>query len=267
MLALHYYKSGRNYLADQDSTVEQLAIGYYSESKNLKVIFDTIREQLHIERNDKWKKATRKLFKKNEIAEKKAFEMNDVGDELKETDCVGGNKDVKNMKNKLKKTNNQEKTTFGTEKHNKPKSKKSKTKFNNDDNNWDEMKGTEAPTTVDDFFITADGTNYLSNAIVNSTQTNENDSESKPFPSKKFQSHEFVMNGGIGPGQCGKKFERNSGPKRFAGEKRKWINANNDPIEDKVERKIDHNLHPSWVAKQKQKPSIAEFKGTKITFD
>lgn len=264
LLALHYYKSGKNYLADQDSTVEQLAIGYYSESKNLNVVLDALREQLHIERNDKWKKATRKLFKKNETAEVQVSKAKDAGDESMETDSVV-DKDVMKVKNKLKKGKNQEETTFDTEKQKKTKSKNAKTKFNDDKNDLDETNTTEAPETVDDFFITADGSNYLSNAVVNSAQKDD-DTESKPFPAKK-QSHEFVMNGGIGAGSSGRKFERNSGPKRFAGEKRKWNDANNDPVEVKEERKIDPNLHPSWIAKQKQKPTITEFKGTKITFD
>lgn len=262
MLALHYYKSGKNYLADQDSTVEQLAIGYYSESKNLNVVLDAIREQLHIERNDKWKKATRKLFKKNETTEKKSSVAKDPDDKSIETDSVG-DKDVKKMKNKSKNANNQDATTLEAEKQKKPKPKNAKTNFNDD---VDEMKATEAPTTVDDFFITADGSNYLSNAVVISIQKDDNDTESKPFPSKK-QSHEFVMNGGIDSGQSRKKFDRNSGPKRFAGEKRKWNDESNGPVKVKEERKIDPNLHPSWVAKQKQKPTITEFKGTRITFD
>lgn len=263
LLALHYYKCGKNFLADQDSTVEQLAIGYYSESKNLNVILDAIREQLHIDRNDKWKKATRKLFKRNETAEEKVSEARVAGDESMETDSVG-DKDVQKLKNNLKKAKNQEDSTLNTEKRKKPKSKNSKTKFNEDDLN--ETSTTVAPTTVDDFFITADGSNYLSNAVVNSTQKDDNDTEPKSFPPKK-QSHEFVMNGGVGSGPPGKKFERNSGPKKFAGEKRKWNDPSNDPVEVKEERKIDPNLHPSWIAKQKQKPTIAAFKGTKITFD
>lgn len=252
-------------MADQDSTVEQLAIGYYSESKNLNVVLDAIREQLHIDRNDKWKRATRKLFKKNEMAVRNESETMDTCDESADTGSVS-NKDVKKMKNKLKNENNQEETTLAAEKQKKPKSRNAKTKFNADENDVDEMKATEAPTTVDNFFITADGSNYLSNAVVNSAQTDDNDTDSKPFPPKK-QSHEFVMNGGIGSGQFRRKFERNSGPKKFASEKSKWNDESNGPVEVKAKRKIDPNLHPSWIAKQKQKPTITEFKGTKITFD
>lgn len=252
-------------MADQDSTVEQLAIGYYSESKNLKVVLDAIREQLHIERNDRWKKATRKLFKKNETVEKKS-EGKDAGDESMETDSVG-DKDVKKMKSKSNKANNQEATTLESKKPKKPKTMKVIMKLNNDKDDVDKMKTTEAPTTVDDFFITANGSNYLSNAVVNSVQKDDKNTESKPFPPKK-QSHEFVMNGGIGPGQSGKRFQRNAGLKRFAAEKRNWNDTINDvPVEVKEERKINLDLHPSWVAKQKQKPTIADFRGTKITFD
>lgn len=246
-------------MADPASTIEQLAVGYYCESKNLNVVLDALRAKLYLDsfKNDKWKRATRKLFKKNENDETKGSKANDAGDATVEMDTVGET-EVKKSKNKSKKATNQD-----TEAHEKTKSKSAKTKSNTDGDDVDEM--TEAPTIVDDFFITADGSNYLSNAVVNSTQKDDSDAET-PFPPKK-QSHEFVMNGRTGSGQPGKKFEKSTGPKRFAGEKRQWNDESNDPAGVKEERKIDPNLHPSWVAKQKQKPTIAEFKGTKITFD
>lgn len=246
-MALHYYKSGKNYLADPASTVKQLSVGYYCKSKNLIAVLDKIRTKFNLGDNDKWKKETKKLFKKREKKEPTAGE-NENG-ALVETENNKGN-DVKSNSKSQKKTQSGESVP-------KPKKQKNaKTKFDEGD---DEVNPTEAPTTVDDFFITSDGTNYMSNAVVATIQKDDDDSESAQQPKKRPSDFGKNVKSRI---DGGKKFDK--GP---AGEKRKWNEESNEQTDVKQERTIDPNLHPSWIAKQKQKPTITEFKGSKITFD
>ncbi|KAM7362814.1 rlb1 [Cochliomyia hominivorax] len=148
---------------------------------------------------------------------------------------------------------------------------------------------------VDPFFITDTGENYLSTAVSNVYQNDDNEnSEDKMdlhmiklnnadknpvvFRERRHQnknSKEFTQN-------------RNKFNKEDGKQNNKWNNKQNN-IRDKVtpskrndkkqrpskeqdfkhKRSInnkDEKLHPSWAAKQKLKPVIKGFQGKKITF-
>ncbi|XP_070073198.1 serum response factor-binding protein 1 [Drosophila takahashii] len=93
---------------------------------------------------------------------------------------------------------------------------------------------------VDPFFITESGQPYLSTAVVLSGDNDsEAEEEQKPPPVKKFR-HE----------------ERRTNTYRERPERQQEFKAKK-PTDDR---------HPSWLAKQQQKPIIGDFKGKKITF-
>ncbi|KAH8354136.1 hypothetical protein KR084_001248, partial [Drosophila pseudotakahashii] len=93
---------------------------------------------------------------------------------------------------------------------------------------------------VDPFFITESGQPYLSTAVVLSGDNDsEAEEEQRPPPVKKFR-HE----------------ERRTNTYRERPERQQEFKAKK-PTDDR---------HPSWLAKQQQKPIIGDFKGKKITF-
>ncbi|XP_016950066.1 triadin [Drosophila biarmipes] len=93
---------------------------------------------------------------------------------------------------------------------------------------------------VDPFFITESGQPYLSTAVVLSGDNDsESEEEQRPPPAKKFRNEDRRTN------------TYRERPERQAEFKAK------KPTDDR---------HPSWLAKQQQKPIIGGFKGKKITF-
>lgn len=262
-MALHSYKSGQNHLANPESTIEQLAVAYFCESKNLNTIFDSIRTKLNLDANNKWKRATRKLFKKKETKEIIKKER------TAEDDSTFNETNVKNPKQKVKKNKSKkESNDMDQSQESGRKNKKAKRDESLVDEEDNELNSAE-PSTVDEFFFTADGTNYLSNAVVNENQKDDDGDDDTEKPRKQF--HDFGQKAGASKGLNRNdgtgRFDPNKSGKRFVGEKRKWTEETNDEPAAKEEKKIDPNLHPSWIAKQKQKPTIVAFKGSKITFD
>ncbi|XP_044314637.1 DNA ligase 1 [Drosophila rhopaloa] len=93
---------------------------------------------------------------------------------------------------------------------------------------------------VDPFFITESGQPYMSTAVVLSGDNDsEAEEEQRPPPVKRFRNEERRTNTG---------WERPERQQEFKAKK---------PTDDR---------HPSWLAKQLQKPIISDFKGKKITF-
>ncbi|XP_034132740.1 serum response factor-binding protein 1 isoform X2 [Drosophila guanche] len=89
---------------------------------------------------------------------------------------------------------------------------------------------------IDPFFITESGQPYLSSAVVHSEDNESENEEPIPHPAKRT---------------------RNENRPSYSREKRRPEINNKKPTED---------LHPSWIAKQQQKPVIGHFKGKKIKF-
>lgn len=113
VLALIYYKSGKSYLADQNSTVEQLAVGYFTEHKGLTDVLDTIRNKLNLTETTDWKKSAKKLFRKKDKTEKpeKPTKSKKKKGAFIESDNTGANAErLKNKKEKQQSVNKTKKT-------------------------------------------------------------------------------------------------------------------------------------------------------------
>lgn len=104
--------------------------------------------------------------------------------------------------------------------------------------------------TVDSFFITESGSNYMSSVVLDQNQNDEDINTDLPFHKKVIKKN-IVHTPGINRRQ-----------------RRQGITVPTfvpQPIET-PKKKLNEDVHPSWLAKQKQR-SIQEFQGKKITFD
>lgn len=275
VLALINRKSGKNYLADQNSTIEQLAVAYFSEYKAVKGILDAIENKLNLSDSWDWKKTSKKLFRKKDETAKTEKVQKKAGFTETDNTSVKGKKAKKVAETDGKAKKSSELSVKEIKKQKKSKktiveedaaSVESDESIESEDESDTEStsaKQDAAPsTTVDEFFITADGSNYLSTAVSNTKQDDESDDESHPNRGKEFikKPHEasFFHKSDKKPVK--------PATNRIDNKKRKWT-ENEEEVQTVKESKLDPELHPSWQAKQKQKPIITEFKGKKITFD
>lgn len=283
LLALRYYKSGKNYLANSDSTVDQLAVGYFCEHKSINGILDAIRKKLKLDESWNWRKSVKKLFKKKD----KTLNADKVKEKKEKTSFTEtDNTDSKTTaKNKNKKVQQKLEANGNSEKPEKSQKKQKQQAAQEDvesdkseefddssesdediDVKLDEKNSvSEPPTIVDDFFITADGSNYLSNAVVNRNQAEDSEGDDnqhfyrgKDFERKPREASFFHKSD---------KKPVKPAVNRFEATKRKWSDESEEQVHMPKEKKVDSELHPSWQAKQKLKPIITEFKGKKIIFD
>lgn len=262
LLALIYYKFGKNYLADSQSTIDQLAVGYFSQYKGLNSMFDVIRNKLNLDNAPDWRKLAKKLFKKKDKTIKKE-RTDKKKNAIEESDNANPNESKLDSSNgKLKKSSKSAKN----EQKKKIESAAAAPPLDSDEAsessaNEDEADNLPPPTTVDDFFITADGSNYLSTAVANQQEdeNSDDDSKGKGFVKKSNESSFFQKNN--------KKPVKLATARSEGATKLKWSENNVEEVDTGKQSKVDPNLHPSWQAKQKLKPIIAEFKGKKITFD
>lgn len=247
LLSLLYHTSGKkNYLADPNSTVEQLAVGYFCQYKSVTATLDSIEHQLNLNGKNDWQYQVKKLFKtksnitlKGEQPSRKKIQKDSSFVESDNLDHAENDDSIKVIESK---DIDGSKTTKRNAVKNKRKSK--------------ENTETNTPSTVDEFFITTEGTSYMSTAVNTQNDNSNNVSEHKSKKAKKPKHSKAVG-----------KFEREDTPKKNSG-KQKWNNEKDESIEEeKSIKEIDSSLHPSWIAKQKQKPTITEFKGSRITFD
>lgn len=268
VLALIYYKSGKNYLADQNSTVDQLTVGYFTEHKGMSAILDAIRNKLNLNASSVWKKPAKKLFRKKDKTSEPEKLAKSEKKKTPFTETDNPETSARSKKKKDKQNNSNEKVVKNAKNAIKQQAKHSESEESGDSPNeseeetdLNEEKVNEPPTTIDDFFITADGSNYLSTAVANKEQDNVSDDDSHPRKvfEKKPKEASFFHKSDKRPVRLGSN--------RFEGTKRRWPNETVEPVHAVKETKIDPELHPSWLAKQKLKPTITAFKGTKITFD
>lgn len=161
-----------------------------------------------------------------------------------------------------------------------------------------------ATTTVDPFFITNDGSNYVSTAVIDRTQADGPDDTLN----RRSRRANRLSNNSAGPkahakvgqfnksapilktfGGSSRNTMRKDEPENvdadvhpswsakrkqksipaFQGKKMKFDGekSTTDTTKPANSGEVSSKLHPSWVAKQKLKPVITEFKGSKITFD
>lgn len=272
-MALINYKSGKNYLAIQSSTVEQLAVAYFTEHKTVGPILDAIRNKLNLDDSSNWKKLAKKLFRKNDKTsategEKETTETEESSDGkgLKKKAKANAKTNEKSIKSKTpssKETKKQKKSNKSIEQKDTTPSESDESEEESDKETENENNDTAPATTVDDFFITADGSNYLATAVANTKQEEDLDDDHHPNRGKEFAKK---------PKEASFFHKSDKKPvklavNRFENKKRKWSDNEEEEVHTVKESKVDPELHPSWQAKQKQKPIITEFKGKKITFD
>lgn len=282
LLALLYYKSGKNHLADSSSTVEQLAVGYYCEHKNVNGILDAIRKKLKLDEKTNWRRSVRKLFKKKDktLNAEKAKKKKTPFIETDETDTTATTKNKNKKSQKKAEANGRPTKSTDAQKKQKAAAGQNTTepdKSEESDGSSESEEGVdirssekdsvmEPPTTVDDFFITADGSNYMSTAVANRNQEKDSDDDNnhhlyhgKDFERKPKEASFFH--------KSDKRPVKLAVNRKFEGTKRKWLDETEEQVERAIQKNVDPELHPSWQAKQKLKPTITEFKGKKITFD
>lgn len=276
-LALANYKSPKNALANVESTPEQLAVGYFANLDFVQKALGSIYQTMNLDGcTTFWKKQIRKLFMKKdevkksgdtkkksknsktkgEVGTKKEQNKSETNDqESSDGDTVSDegsdhsdgehdelNEDCDELEKSTQSTK-AKKPALGKIKAESPKPAKSK------------KTKKQAESTVDDFFITAEGTSYLSTAVVKEEPKDKKgtgEAHAKPQQAK-----------------WNKSFDKAPHQTNHAGARHEPRQPFKRPFEEVTEPKkeIDPNLHPSWLAKQKQKPIIAGFQGKKITFD
>ncbi|XP_055850135.1 uncharacterized protein LOC129914775 [Episyrphus balteatus] len=149
---------------------------------------------------------------------------------------------------------------------NKPEKVDKKPKFVVPSNEHDSDKESihEKPiTTVDPFFFTESGDNYVSTVVIDRVQ---------PEPIQDGLIRRERRDNTIRPNKRNNIFRRQSFPNADGFEDRRQSvqSGRIDKRQVKLSQNpttTDEKLHPSWAAKQKLKPAITEFKGHKITFD
>ncbi|XP_055326956.1 serum response factor-binding protein 1 [Sitodiplosis mosellana] len=276
LLALMYYKSGKNYLADSSSTVDQLVVGYFCEHKSVNDILDAIRKKLKLDESWNWRRSVRKLFKKKNktLNAEKVKKKKNSFTETDGTDSTATTKGKhKKDQQKAEPNGKPEKAVKPKKKQKEPDAEPSESEESDSSESDDDVdvrpaeknQVSEPPTTVDDFFITADGSNYLSTAIPNQKQEVDSDGETNQ---RLYRSKDFDRK----PKEASFFHKSDKKPVKLAvnrseGTKRKWLDDREEQTGQPMEKKVDPELHPSWQAKQKLKPTITEFKGKKITFD
>lgn len=125
----------------------------------------------------------------------------------------------------------------------------------------------ERPThVVDPFFITESGQPYLSTAVVMSDDNNDTDNEEYQPEQRRRKP--------MTNRQENRRMRSNEMPllTNFKGKLTKFDKDGSAaettlPTLPPVAANSEAGMHPSWIAKQKLKPKIAAFTGTKIKFD
>ncbi|XP_034488165.1 uncharacterized protein LOC117792221 [Drosophila innubila] len=129
----------------------------------------------------------------------------------------------------------------------------------------------ERPThVVDPFFITESGQPYLSTAVVMSDDNNDTDNDEyqpeqkrrKPMTNRQEYRQENSRT----------RITERPILTNFKGKKTKFAEDGSaaettSPFASPAAESSEAGMHPSWIAKQRLKPKIASFAGTKIKFD
>lgn len=261
-------------LSDTCSSAEDICIARLVEFKKMAEIIDGIKMKFGLDMIQvDWREQIKNMgTKKNSDTTKKT-------NKVKIEKAVNSPKKKPNNNNKKEngmKTIEKKQSAETTQSLEKP-NKKQKNKELNEQSN----ETVSVPSlTVDSFFITSDGKNYMSTSaprenadeddidndgtderlnrrarrsgIINQTPNSNN----KPIKLNVIAKPEIDPE--AHPSWAAKR-KQNTIPE-FLGKK---IKFDADDKDDNSKEK----LHPSWAAKQKLKPIITEFKGTKVKFD
>lgn len=123
---------------------------------------------------------------------------------------------------------------------------------------------------IDPFFITESGQPYLSTAVVMSDDNNNDTDEEEQLEQRERKSVKRVQEHKNVRSNNNRNFP-NFAKNQSIVQSNKKLKFGEDGIakEATVPEPVKDSevMHPSWVAKQKLKPKIVAFKGSKITFD
>lgn len=276
-------KTPDQYLSNPESTTEEMCVACMLKCKGMTERMAAIKEKFNLNDSIEWRDVIKNLGLKNK-KKKKTQKQKDKNAE-RQKDKTGKNNVEKDPVSKkpaaTKIVNRKDPTEDGETSYmqvavDKPIKKNSK------------VKTVTKETTVDPFFITEDGANYVAVVSRNQEESTNDDDDKKVRPGRQFskvpqskQNNKQTFNKPIKPIRLGTNNPNDDDPnvhpswsaKRkqkalpsFQGKKVKFDNDNaNSSTNTKTEDMS--NLHPSWAAKQKLKPTITEFKGSKITFD
>lgn len=306
-LALSSKKTSSQLVSDSKSSIEELCIGRLLCLKAIMTLVSQLKSKYDVNGTLDWQTVIGHFA--DAKAAKKKLTMKNVGQRNGTENAH--HKDGKVTKAKAKASPAQKKAT-------KPKDKPvtsaapkitstsikqpSKTKI---ETIAEKSEAPTATTMIDPFFITNDGSNYLSTAVIDRVQADGPDDDlnrrsrrinrlntNSAVPKTHAKNDKFTKStpkmtsfGGLTKNDARINVPANADvdvhPSWSAKRKQKSIPAFEgkrmkfDGSESKVStvssvkspNNVEEKLHPSWAAKQKLKPIISEFKGSKITFD
>lgn len=302
-LILGCTKKPNDVFSDPESSVEDICVAHMCAFKRVIDMMDEIKAKFNLDDSTDWQSIVLQIAS-NIRPKGKGFVKNMNGKNLK-SKTKGGKDKVKKFSKKQVTENPSNGESAATDKDesinankkNKSVSVESVKAVRNKEKKENKKKTVEAieqpnvitpaiiPTTVDPFFITDEGTNYISTAVVDRTQAdapddgldrrsrrakqfNKSHVPSKFNASKNVKRLDTPLNKAKSFGNNSKHATKDSTwtakrqqktPSEFQEKKTKFNNS--------IKKEATEHLHPSWAAKQKQKPTISEFKGSKITFD
>lgn len=290
-------KTPNEYISSSESTIEELTIAHVLQFKNIAELIREIRNKLGLDDSTNWDVLIEKFhLGQKRLKPKKKAKKNIDGDSEKKTRKKNKRVQANGNVNKKKPAE-----TADTN-ENKSDSQNSSTTEEVSKNDIVDNPPTEE-TTIDPFFITEDGSNYVSTAVASRAETNDkvasgiqdrareskmtdiskkpkfnknNNNYSKkqsfnktPREVKLKTSKSIDVDESVHPSWKAKR--KQTGLLDFKGKKVKFGGEDNEVTQTNVNNastnKDTSDLHPSWVAKQKLKPTITAFKGSKITFD
>lgn len=300
-LALSSKKTSSQLVSDSKSSIEEICTGRLLSLKAIIAFVSQMKRKYDVDGTLDWQmvighfadaNATKKKLPKKNVAKRDGAETKDRKDG-KLTKAKASPAQKKSEKSK------DHAVTPIVQKS--PKVKPSKTK-KVEEEVAETSEEPAATTMADPFFITNDGSNYMSTAVIDRTQpdgpddtlnrrsrranrlTNNSDGPKGHAKSGKFNKSTPKLKsfGGsvrneskpdaeadVHPSWSAKRKQKSI--PAFQGKKMKFDGSEDKPAPGSAKPTNDGDdsskLHPSWAAKQKLKPVIAAFKGSKITFD
>lgn len=262
-------------ITNEKSTAEERALARIFSHKNLVTGIAAIKKKFELDdSNEIWKRIIFEVGKKKKMKlkkagkwvepagrEKKSVQKMNNKPQIEREEWLKNNTDVKQIKKESNSTHKEktEKVEGKKLKRKLPVKEEESVSSNsfsiqeqiikksvNKKVKMEEIQGKEdiLSQTMDSFFITESGSNYMSSVVLDRSENDKDSNHKKVFI--KSQIHT--------PGINRRQRRQGITVPAFAPK----------PIEPP--KKLNVDVHPSWLAKQKQR-SIKEFQGKKITFD
>lgn len=260
-LALSSKKTSSQLLSDTKASIEDVCIGRLLHLKAIVSFVSQMKQKYDVDGTLDWQ-AIVGHFADAKVAKKKLTKKNVAKlDAVPDPEHIDGKSARANASPAQKKPLKSKEKSVTPKVEKSPKEKSMPAKPPKTKKDAEEIENAEEPvatTMVDPFFITNDGTNYISTAVIDRTQP---DGPSDDLNRRSRRANR-LNNNSDGPKTHTKNAKFNKAPPKlqsFGGSSR------NETRKD-VPDNADADVHPSWSAKRKQK-SIPAFQGKKIKFD